>query len=311
MYNDVLVIGDALIDRRYSIKKLPSPGGDEAILEATEKAGGSALNSACILAARGLKTVFLGVVGEDSNGALLCKYMKEAGVDISLLRQCGTTGYTITFVDEQAERTMFSYRGACAFVQTLNCDIRNAIQQSKLLALSGYLLLDPCQADFALHAALHARACGVTVFLDASPIIGNVDKAILQDVLGVTDIFSPNRMEFAICTKYEDEGACFLSAVPCLAVKLGADGSLLKMKAGFPLMGGTFSKEALHITEPSSELVLSDSTGAGDAFNAGFIEAYLKGKEPREWLRTANTVAGEYCHTNVAGAGPALPHQCV
>jgi sugar/nucleoside kinase (ribokinase family) len=287
----IVLIGDALIDYQYWVQKMPGPGSDEAIISAAENPGGSALNTAFALSALGIQTAFCGSVGTDTAGNTLLSLMHKAGIAPTLVQQLGTTGYTITMIDRQGERTMFSYRGASARIRLLTADIRDAIEHSHLLFISGYFLTTPEQAEFAMQAAHYARSQNILTMLDAAPTIATVDEAITRRILSVTDIFSPNKAELATVTGTDDEDRglrVITRTVPCTTLKLGARGAKLFFTKDFPFSAAP-PDEAIYV--PARKIAAVDSTGAGDAFNAGFIAAYLAGAAPEDCLRKACTLA--------------------
>ncbi|WP_418976381.1 carbohydrate kinase family protein, partial [Anaerotruncus massiliensis (ex Liu et al. 2021)] len=127
---------------------------------------------------------------------------------------------------------------------------------------------------------------GGLVALDASPNIENVPPDTLREALAVTDILLPNRREMQAITGVWETGAgldALLCRVPIAALKLGAEGSALGIRGGYSETG------RWHV--PAVEVTPLDTTGAGDAFNAGFLASYLRGEKPEDWLRAGNALA--------------------
>ncbi|MFR9189661.1 MAG: carbohydrate kinase family protein, partial [Anaerotruncus massiliensis (ex Togo et al. 2019)] len=153
---------------------------------------------------------------------------------------------------------------------------RQTLQTVRVLLLSGYLLADAAQARFAVEAAGMTRRAGGLVALDASPNIENVPPDTLREALAVTDILLPNRREMQAITGVWETGAgldALLCRVPIAALKLGAEGSALGIRGGYSETG------RWHV--PAVEVTPLDTTGAGDAFNAGFLASYLRGENQR------------------------------
>ena len=111
-FNQILVVGDALIDHQYWIDRMPGVGEDTIIRSFLKNVGGSAANTAIALAYLGVPTQFYGTIGRDLDGDLIIQQMRSVGVDTSGIQYGETTGFTITMIDENSERTMFSFRGA-------------------------------------------------------------------------------------------------------------------------------------------------------------------------------------------------------
>jgi sugar/nucleoside kinase (ribokinase family) len=294
MKTDAIIAGDALFDYQYWVKRMPSPGEDETILSQAENAGGAGLNTAFALASQGIGAALLGSIGSDGAGGELFRRMEKAGIDTSLVRRGGITGYTITMVDEQAERTMFSYRGVSADALQVTDTVRAAIRDARLLFLSGYLLLDRDQAAFALACAECAKSNGTIVMVDATPAITHIAPVLLQTLLTVTDIFLPNKRELEMVSGFQDAEAALpymAETVPCIALKLGAAGSIMVIAEGFPLADGSRTRCPVYSRAAAQKIAAVDTTGAGDAFNAGVAAAYLAGDRPENWRAKANALA--------------------
>ncbi|MEI8199929.1 MAG: carbohydrate kinase family protein [Eubacteriales bacterium] len=293
---DAAILGDALIDYQYWVAKLPSAGGDETISMSNKSCGGSAANTAIALGQQHLRTAFCGRVGADENGRWITEKMKTAGVDISCMQYGESTGYVISIIDENSERTMLSYRGASAIPLEYSPELRLTLQNTKLLLVSGYSLMHPEQADFSLAAAKETRLAGGMVALDPSPVIGQIDAGILEKMLDLTDIIMPNKSELKLITGNSDIIAGvldLLTRIPCIALKLGPEGSMAAIRKGFVSpMGIAFPADIL-LRAPAVPVTAIDTTGAGDAFNAGFIASMFQRTDPQKWIERGNDLAAK------------------
>jgi sugar/nucleoside kinase (ribokinase family) len=294
MKTDAVIAGDALFDYQYWVKRIPGRGEDETILSQAENSGGAGLNTAFALASLGIKVTMLASIGTDGAGGELFRRMEKAGIDTSLVRRKGVTGYTIAIVDEEAERTMLSCRGASADVLQMTDAVRDTIRAARLLFISGYLLLDGGQAAFALACAKCAKSSGTIVMMDATPVIARADPLLVQTLLKTTDIFLPNKRELELVSGFQDTEKALshiAETVPCIALKLGAAGSIMRMAKGFPLADGSRASRSVYSRAAAQRIAAVDTTGAGDAFNAGIAAAYLAGDYPENWLAKANALA--------------------
>ncbi len=294
--NKILVIGDALIDHQYWIDRMPRAGEDSQILSFSKNVGGSAANTAIALAFLGVPTKFYGTIGRDPDGRLIVDQMQTVGVDTSGIQYGETTGFTITMIDQNSERTMFSFRGASSDALSINTPLLQSTKACRVLLTSGYQLLYPDQAEVVLSVAERVHAEGNLVALDPSPLIGDVPEEIRARMLGFTDILLPNRSEIAILTGEEDlstalEKARHLSK--CIAVKLGSKGAWMAIQEGFEFTDGQRVSEGLCFQAPANQVRAVDTTGAGDAFNAGFLASFLRNEAPENWLKSGNYLAGE------------------
>jgi sugar/nucleoside kinase (ribokinase family) len=281
-----VVIGDLLMDYQYWVRACARPGSDEAILAAEANPGGSAANTAAGLCAQGVETALISRVGDDDLGRELAARMEKAGVGVSLLERHGGTGYTVTLVDPAGERTMYSYRNSAGHAPRLTAAMRKAIRGAGALCVSGYMLQEKAQAAFLLEAAQAAKACGCRVAFDPSPVVWDLDKETVAALLALTDIVLPNRDELRALSGAGgiDAGLeAMLEKAPCVAVKLGGEGSRLAALPGFCAPCRCEAR-----VQRISPL---DTTGAGDSFNAGFIAAFLRGESPEGWLESGNRLA--------------------
>jgi ribokinase len=294
--NDVVIIGDALMDYQYWVEDFPKAGEDIKILSASKNCGGSSSNSAIALGYLGVSCAFCGRIGRDESGSEILRQMQSVGLNTTCMQYGNSTGYTLTIIDKNAERTMFSYRGAAGEPFQLTNELNFYLKHAKLLLLSGYLLKDRRQAEFILKAARIIKQAGGMVALDASPNIHLADKITLEQMLVLTDILLPNKQELKILSGVDDIQQALetlISVTPCIAVKLGSKGSVMMIKEGFKTISGRPQLKREQFFVPAVEAIPVDTTGAGDAFNAGFIHSFLKNEKPESWLASGNLIAGK------------------
>lgn len=283
---DVLAIGDMLMDYQYWVERFPQPGGDVKILMSSCSPGGSAANTVFSLGMLGVRCGFCGRIGRDKAGEGIEERMRAAGLDLGCMQYGEATGYTVTIIDDHSERTMLSFRGAAGEPLGMTPALREALRKVRVLLLSGYLLADAVQARFAVEAAQIMREAGGLVALDASPNIESVPSQTLQAALAVTDLLLPNRREMQAITGIRDvkDGMeVLLGRVPIVALKLGAEGAMLGIRDRYPETGRWHA--------PAVKVAPVDTTGAGDAFNAGLLASFLRGENPANWLRAGNALA--------------------
>lgn len=288
---DVLVVGDLLMDYQYWVQSMPAPGGDVAILASAQNSGGSAANTGIALRAQNVSCGFCGRIGVDPLGDELIGQMEQIGVDLSCLHRCGGTGYTVTMIDQTGERTMFSYRGDGG-TWRIGDALCAMFEKIRIFYVSGYMLLEPDQAAFAIEAAALARAAGCWVMLDTAPTIGRVTPDIRSAFLQHTDVLLPNQSELlmlAECDNPTQSIEKLLDIVPCVAVKMGGDGAQLTARPGFRLP----LADRLECHVPAEKVEPVDTTGAGDSFNAGFMAAFLASDRPEDWLAAGNRLAAQ------------------
>lgn len=279
----VVVVGDLMVDVLVAMTG-PLARGSDTPSTVTTQGGGSGANVACWLAALGVPTTYVGRVGDDALGRDSVDELRRRGVGARVgVDPAEHTGTCVVLVEPDGERSMLPDTGANA---TLTPDDLPAevFRPGAHLHLSAYTLLSTGSREAGLAALSLASAAGMTVSVDPS------SAALLQDVgaarfLGWTrgaDVLLANRDEATVLTGAPDPHAAaaeLCEAFGEVVVKLGADGALWQQ--GF--IGASAPAER------GVEVV--DTTGAGDAFAAGFLASWLLHPEPETALAAGNRLA--------------------
>jgi len=299
----VIVFGDALVDRVCEIEVMPPVGGDAVIRSSGKHPGGAGLNTSTGLALLGVSCHLVTTVGDDEDGRYLRRHLESVGVGVSHVRSRGTTGYVFSFVDSGGERTMFSYRGAASIPLELTPGLEGALERAPLVLVSGYSLQDAEQAELCLAAAEGVGRAGGIVAFDPTPVVGQLARGIVERMIAVADVVLANASELRTllgCESVESGIESILRRTPCLGLKLGQRGSIVALgpAAGTSRVLGasgidqTALKPAI-LKCPARQVKSVDTTGAGDAFNAGFLASLLYGMPPRAWGDWGNSMAAQ------------------
>ena len=279
----VLVIGDLIYDMLAKTEGDITLGTD-TFAPIRVAAGGSGANAAAWLAHSGVETHFVGRVGDDAFGRFLEGEMERSGVESYLARDPSlATGKVFVLVDGAGERTMITDRGAGEALAP--GDLPETLFTGGHLHLSGYTLSGGGRRETALKALRLARAARMTVSVDPSsvPLLGSVGPDRFLGWTGGADLLFPNLTEGGILTGEEDPDRILeklLAHYPAVVLKLGPDGTL------YADAGGDY------LREPAVPVGVEDTTGAGDAFSAGFLAVWLDGGPPAEALRRGAGLAG-------------------
>ena len=273
---DVVVVGDVMVDVLAAMSG-PLARGSDTPSAVTTAGGGSAANVAVWLAAQGVPTSYVGRVGDDALGRESVTALTDRGVTAWVSTEPDlTTGTCIVLVEPGGERSMLPDAGANATLTAADLPQR-AFRPGGHLHLSGYTLLNPGSRDAGLAALSMAAATDMTVSVDpssAAPLAELGAARFLSMTRGV-DLLLANRDEAAVLAGTSDPhlaaqqlGDTYREVV----VKLGADGAMWQQ--GF--IGASAPAER------GVEVV--DTTGAGDAFAAGFLASWLLHPEPETAL---------------------------
>ncbi len=292
----ILVLGDINMDALMQTPCLPPPGGGVVAQGMSLRAGGSAANTAVVLAKRGAAVDRLGCVGPDAHADAALAAL--AGADVSLKhvrRSAAPTGFIFIAVTPDGERTMFSFRGANVLLTAQ--DIPAEVWQgTALLHLSGFAFLGDPQRAAAWRALELAEAAHVPVCLDTALEPALLQPQELRRLLPHLEIcitgMEEARALLGVATPQAAVAALLQAGVNLAAVKLGAAGCLL-------------AKEGEQQLCPGLPVQAVDSTGAGDAFSAGLLLAHSR----RLSLGAAGLLANAMgaLAATVPGGGAGLP----
>ena len=267
----VVVVGDLAVDVLVTPTTAPVPDADVPA-RITTAPGGAGANTAAWLAARGVDVTLVARVGDDVAGRAVVDDLAAAGVDAAVtVDPDAPTATVVVLVGPGGERTMLSDRGAAARLTAADLPALDGVDH---LHLSGYVLGGgSCAAGVAALAA--ARAAGASTSLDPQSTGGVPDLR-----LGGVDLLLPNTDELAALTGSTEPASAtvLLDVAGAVVVTAGPAGASWVDRDGVRTVRG-----------PAVEVV--DATGAGDAFDAGLLAAWLAGADPEAALR-AGCAAG-------------------
>lgn len=231
----------------------------------SRRRGGSAANVAVAAARLGVPSRFVGQVGDDAVGATLMGEMADAGVDVTRVRRQGSTGTIVVLVHTDGERTMLSDRRTCldlAGPDPTWLDGATALHLP-FYSLAGGTVGATCLAIADLAAA---SAVPVSVDLSSTALLEKLGPPEVADIL--------RRVSPAVVFANEDE-APWLAALDQSTHT--AEGVITVEKHG-PLPAIVTAPGHEPVEVPALEVSPgTDTTGAGDAFAAGFVIAERAG----------------------------------
>jgi len=256
--------------------------------------GGSGSITASACARLGLHTAFIGTIGSDTFGDYMAVELAERGVDITHCPRLvdAPTGFTV-IVTRGPDRAILTHLGAIKrlTIEHLPLDVLSAARH---VHISSFFLLAELRPRLrSLLATL--RSSGVSISLDTNWDPEQKWDDGLLAILELVDVFLPNAAEACAIAGTSDVERAVLALAETssmVAAKLGSDGALLAH-------AGTLYRE------PGYPLTMVETTGAGDAFNAGFLAGRLAGHPPTRCLQLANAVGA--LSTQGVGAVAAQP----
>ena len=288
----ITVIGCVQADVVMSpVSDLPSPGGTLLTERMTVRVGGAGANAALASVEAGLAARLIGCIGDDQLGVWMREELAPAGLADELVVLAGeTSGLTVALESPTRDRTFLTYLGVNARWEP-GMIPDDALTCENLL-LCDYFVAPSLRGEAARGLLDTARARGGRTFFDTTWDPDGFSGQTRDEVRGLlpsVDVFLPNEVEaYAIADSAGDAGeaARFLQAVSggWVVVKLGPRGCLAVGPGG------------AEIAVPAPALPVADTTGAGDAFNAGLVGALARGAAWEEAL----TVATRFATTIIA-----------
>ena len=264
----VVVVGDAAVDVLVEPGS-PAVTGADVPARIRMRAGGAGANTAAWLAHLGADVTLVARVGDDPAGRAAAGDLRTAGVRPAVTVDPDHPTCTVVVLLADGDRTMLSDRGAAA--RLVPADLPS-FDGADHLHLSGYVLLDPATRAAGRTALAAARTAGLSTSVDpqAAPAPG---PGFTDDVRGV-DLLLPNAAELAA-----------LGGVDAMRQVVGAVAA-----TDGPAPARWTDAQGMWTAEPPHTDVV-DPTGAGDAFDAGVLVAWLTGADPAAALE-AGCAAG-------------------
>ncbi|GAA1988389.1 carbohydrate kinase family protein [Microbacterium pumilum] len=260
---DLIVLGGSMLER-----------GTDNPAEVRLTRGGSAANVAVAAVSRH-PVRFIGCVGDDTLGRTLVRDLEDAGVDARVQRT-GRTGAIVVLVDAVGERTMITDRGAAAELGPIDA---SWLTDAEWVHLPLYGFTSPRSRQALLEVTRGLAERGVPVSLDLSSTAtmralgGEVLNGIIAEV--APSVVFANADEAALAVELRCEPAGSVVYV----VKRGGDPAVVR-----------FGGESLEVPVDRVPDVL-DSTGAGDAFAAGYLTAAVAGATAYDSARAGSVLA--------------------
>ncbi len=288
---DVVCFGALNMDKLYRVNRIAREEEESVITGFKESPGGSAANTAVGLARLGIKTGYIGKVSNDREGKLLLDNFKMEGVDTRgiMVSKEGRSGVVIGFVDVKGERALYVNPSVNDTIEFKEIDLEYA-RSAKILHLTSF-----GDKPFKAQKTLVKTLPNIKVSLDPGELYARKGLTTLKPLIKRSFVVFLNENEIKLLTgeNYREGSKTLVNeGVSIVAAKLGKRGCYV-----------TDGKET-HLIEPYKVKVV-DTTGAGDAFCAGFLYGLIKNKDLHECGRLGNFVASRCIRE--AGAREGLP----
>jgi len=275
---DVVGLGLNATDTVVLVREFPPQGGKERVVSLARQSGGQIATALVACQRLGLRTRYIGKVGDDEGGRFQLQSLRKEGVDLRYthVSRGAPNQFGLIIVDQATgERTVFWDRDKRLAVSAAELK-PEAITSAKVLHLDG------CDVEACIQAARWASRAGIPVVADLDTVYKKVEKLFpLIDYLiasanflpAVTGRNDPFRVLEYMASEYKVRAA---------GMTLGRDGALV-------FAGGQF------YYSPGFVVETVDTTGAGDIFHGAFVYGLLQGWAIDRILDFSNAMAGLNC----------------
>lgn len=291
---DVICIGAALVDIVAKIERHPIEDDEVFVPNLQILSGGAAANTAFACALLGLKVAFIGKLGyDDEFGNKIINEFKDTSLDTTLIKYSKKygTGLAYVAIDKNGERRIYAYSGA-ANTLSPNEIASKEIVQTKLIFLSNLKNLEPLKK-----AAKIAKDNMIPIILNPGMLIIEQGFENIKELLGNTDILIISKREFLYLFQLDDDKLInyvikekakilFKIGIKVIIITMGKEGAIV------------INSEKSESIKPIKVAKVIDTTGAGDAFSAGFIYGFIrtlsfKFEDLKYNVKIGNFVAGK------------------
>jgi sugar/nucleoside kinase (ribokinase family) len=269
--------------------------GSDTISQISTHGGGAAANTATWLASSGHKVFYVCRLGDDAAGRVIANEFDAWNIEYkSEFLKEHRTGIVVVLVDQNGERSMFPDRGANSGLSELDLPDLNRFSA---VFLSGYALFNPQSQAGVLRMINKMREANLEIFFNPGSVgvMSNLGVDACRQRCKLMDLSIMNQAEAEFLTGNSDiEDALneLSKDVETVVITTSSKGAIGK------------SRGQEIVNSPIQPITAIDSTGAGDAFAAGFIGRWIESKDLESSLKAGNTLASG-CVTTI-GARPSV-----
>ena len=291
----ITVVGSYATGLTLKVQRFPSAG--ETVLASGYRVdfGGKGSNQAVACARLGAQVAFVAKIGKDNFGRMALRLYREEGINTHFIQQTGEqpTGVGFILVESGSGNNCIALDpGANEFLSPADlaeCD--SSFENARVVLTQLEIPVEAAEAALA-----RGRSRGAMTILNPAPV-----RPLPQSLLGLVDVLTPNQTEAKVLTGRDPEAHAepenvardlLRAGVRKVVMTLGERGALIVSRSS-----------AKHV--PAVQVRCIDSTGAGDAFNAGLAVALAAGENLEEAVEFAVVIGG--LAVTKEGVIPSLP----
>lgn len=277
---DFVGCGALNLDRLFKVSRITKGDEEVAIEDAQEQPGGSAANTIYALGMLKKEVGFIGSVGSDVEGKMVLDSLRSAGVDTSQIKikPKTRTGLVIGIVDAKGERSLYIAQGANNALEIDDIDL-DFIAKSDFLHLTSFVNEGQLEVQKKMVESLNERT---KLSFSPGSLYAKLGFDAISSIINKTHVMFLNEAEAKIltgCDSYEEASENLIEkGCKVTVVTLGEKGCYI-----------TNGSQKVHVNAFETDVV--DTTGAGDAFCAGFLYGLSQGNDLTECGKIGNFVA--------------------
>jgi len=291
---DVICIGAALVDMVAQVERYPENDDEVFVSDLNLLSGGAAANTAYACAKLGLRTAFIGKLGRgDVFGLKIINDFNEVKVNTELLKYSDEyrTGSAYVALNKEGDRRIYAHSGAANYLSKE--DIKeNELSFTSIIFLSSLKNIEPF-----IEAAIIGRNKKIPVILNPGMLIIEQGFINIKILLEKIDILIISQREFEVLLDLkkkkinpnmvrEEADNLFSLGINVVVITKGKKGALILTRGNAELI------------PPIKTNKVVDTTGAGDAFSAGFMYGFIqnqsfKFEDLKRNVRIGNFIAGK------------------
>jgi sugar/nucleoside kinase (ribokinase family) len=293
----ILCVGDLMLDVVVLIDS-PINYASDTPAKISTHGGGAAANTATWLSYSGNDVYFVARTGDDAAADAVIRELDSWKIEHGALRQAGLkTGVVVIIVDESGQRTMFPDSGANSGLSSSDLPSLDGFDAA---FISGYSLFNKASNSGVLEMIDQIKLSGIPLFFDPASVgtISHFGKDAAVSYLSKMDILLMNEEEALYLSNQNNCEAALLELakqVETVVIKRGSAGAI-----------GASLKSPMVLVETDAINPI-DTTGAGDAFAAGFIPTWIENKQLDLAMSAGNKLAAQ-C-VAIIGARPSVNPQ--
>ncbi|MGG4035658.1 carbohydrate kinase family protein [Paenibacillus cisolokensis] len=278
---EIVIFGGIIVDQYVLVDRYPERGGDALMTDSFFRIGGCAINVGSTLQNLGMTPHIVSTVGDDAWGRKIREYLKQRQFSELAIRYAEqrNSGYCISVVEKDGERTFLTYKGCEADFQSgmIGDDLCGRVSH---VYVTGYYLLDPEYDREIVRQLKKLKEAGAFVVFDPGPLASSISEDTLLAVLGLADLIIPNESELDLLERKlgwnrRDFSGYWERGILYIVLKKGSQGVEVWTDGDY-------------FTVPPYPVNSIDSTGAGDSFAGGLLYGLSKGYDLRTSVKMAS-----------------------